>query len=107
MPITNRADDVVSSWKSEDVFQKLSSGMLDESEPKRKSNLQALLDARELTHRELSAKTGLTERTIGALTSGSSLPRLDNALSIAKALNISLKTLCRELGLEVDDIPDD
>lgn len=81
--------------------------MVDESEPKRKSNLQALLDARDLTHRELSARIGLTERTIQDWAKGTSLPRLDRALLIAKALNISLKTLCREFGLEVDDIPDD
>lgn len=94
-------------WKQEENFQNFSSGMIDEHRPERKTNLQSLLDERELTHRELSSLTGITERTIHDLVKGVSLPRLDRAVAIAKALGISLKQLCIELGLDVEGLPDD
>lgn len=69
--------------------------------------MKALMEGKNLTQRELSDLTGITERTIHDIVKGATLPRLDRAVQLAKAIGISLKALCYELGLDVEGIPDD
>jgi transcriptional regulator with XRE-family HTH domain len=75
--------------------------MINPNPPKRSSNLKALLAEKQITQRTLSDRTGLTERRINDVVRGVSLPRLDNALALAVALEISLEELCIQLGLDV------
>lgn len=73
----------------------------------RKTKLQELIKQANLTQRELSDRTGLTEKAINDLVRGVSYPRLDRAANIARALGVSFKRLCEALGISTEDIPDD
>jgi transcriptional regulator with XRE-family HTH domain len=66
---------------------------------KRKTTLKALRERANLTQRQLSDLANVTERNLYAWESGESYPRLDRALAVARALDISLEDLCESLGL--------
>jgi transcriptional regulator with XRE-family HTH domain len=59
------------------------------------------------SQRELSNKLGLHERTLNDWVARRKIPRLDNALVIAKELKVSVKTLAKSMGLDTTGIPDD
>ena len=99
--------DVVHNRKAEEVFRKIPSAMIDDTEPRRKSNLRALRERANLTQRQLSNSANVTERNIHDWEKGVSVPRLDRAIILARALGVSLKQLSLELGLDVDGVPDD
>ncbi len=69
--------------------------------------LKALIKEASLTQRSLSQKTGIAEVTINSWVAGKYMPKLDNAVVMAKALGVSLKTLSESLGIDVSGLPDD
>ena len=69
--------------------------------------LKGLIESVGTNQRQLSKATGLSERTINDWVAGKKIPRLDNAITIAKELGIPLKTLAKSIGLDVKGIPDD
>ncbi|MFL9458942.1 helix-turn-helix transcriptional regulator [Tolypothrix bouteillei VB521301_2] len=69
--------------------------------------LKALRERLDLTQEELSRRLNLSFRTIGDWETGKKIPRLDNAVALARELGISLKTLARAFQLDVGGIPDD
>ncbi len=73
----------------------------------RELTLKSLIDAANTTQRELSKRIGIGETTINSWVGGRKVPRLDNAIALARELKVSLKTLARFMGLDVTDLPDD
>lgn len=73
---------------------------------KRKTRLKELIQRAELTQRELSDLTGVTEKAINDMVRGISYPRFDRAAAIARALKVSLIELADALGIETEGIPD-
>jgi transcriptional regulator with XRE-family HTH domain len=69
--------------------------------------LKALIDDAGTNQRELSKRVGLSERTLNDWVARKKVPRLDNALILARALGVSLKTLSSSLGFDISGIPDD
>ena len=58
------------------------------------SNLREILDLRDIQIKELSAKTGISKNTIDNYLSGQkSLPNAENAVKIAKVLDVSVEFL--------------
>lgn len=69
--------------------------------------LKDLIARANTNQRELSKTTGIPEITINTWVARKSVPRFDNALILARALDVSLKTLAESIGLRVENIPDD
>lgn len=59
-----------------------------------KDNLKRELDYQDIQLKELAAKTGISKNTLGNyLTGHNSLPNVDSAVKIAKALGVSVEYL--------------
>lgn len=69
--------------------------------------LKLLRERLEISQEELARRVDLSFRTIGDWENGRKMPRFDNAISIARELGVSLKTLAKSMGLDVSGIPDD
>lgn len=74
---------------------------------KRKTKLKELIEQANLTQRQVSDMTNVTERNINDWVRGVSLPRLDRAVALARVLNVSLKQLCEAIGISTEGIPND
>ncbi|MBD2770704.1 helix-turn-helix domain-containing protein [Iningainema tapete] len=77
------------------------------SNEQQEPTLKTLRESQQLTQEELSRRLNLSFRTIGDWETGKKIPRLDNAVALARELSVSLKTLARAFRLKVDGIPDD
>jgi len=64
-----------------------------------KPTLKDLREAAGFTQEGLARAINKSFRTIGDWETGKSVPRLDNAIEAAKALNVSLDELAESLGL--------
>ena len=73
----------------------------------RKSKLEELIRNANLSRRELSDLINVTERNINDWVRGQSLPRIDRAVALARALGVSMKALCESLDIPVDGVPND
>lgn len=80
---------------------------MDNHQEEKQPTLKNLLEASELTEPELSQKMGVGIRIISDWKAGRKMPRFDNAISLARELGVSLKTLARAMNLDVSEIPDD
>ncbi len=69
------------------------------------STLKQLIKKAGLTQRELAKRIGLKEVTVNSWVAGKSYPRLDNAVIVAKQLNVDLNTLAQSIGLQVPNLP--
>ena len=76
------------------------------------------LDSRELTLKSLREAAGFTQeqlakelsigiRIISDWENGKKIPKFDNAVSLAGALKVSLKTLASSMNMNVAKIPND
>lgn len=97
---------LVSFWHLVNIIVLIASKMIN-NKTQDVPTLKALISAANTNQRELSNRIGLSERTLNDWVAGKKIPRLDNALIIAKELKVSLKTLSLSLGLDVSGIPDD
>jgi transcriptional regulator with XRE-family HTH domain len=69
--------------------------------------LKSFRENAQLTQPELSRRMNVGIRIIGDWERGKRIPRFDNAISLARELGVSLKTLARSMDLDVSGIPDD
>jgi len=69
--------------------------------------LKGLIEQAGTNQRRLSKDCGIAEVTINAWVAGKYSPRLDNAILVAKALGVSLKSLAKSMGMETKGVPDD
>jgi transcriptional regulator with XRE-family HTH domain len=82
--------------------------MISEDTHLRKPTLEDLRKSAGMSRAQLALAIGLKEATsIYDLERKGALPRLDRAVALARALGVSLKTVCESLGLDVEGIPDD
>ena len=75
-----------------------------------KNNVSALKALREsvgLTQPELSQRMHCGIRIIGDWENGRRIPRFDNAIALARELNVSLKELAKAINLDASDVPND
>jgi transcriptional regulator with XRE-family HTH domain len=69
--------------------------------------LKALRENLGLTQGELGNRLGLSYRTIAEWEAGRQIPRLDNAIALAKELGVSIITLAKALRIDVSGLPDE
>lgn len=69
--------------------------------------LRSYRDSLNISREELSKRLDISARTIEDWERGRKLPRLDNALLLAKELGLSMKQLCRSMSLDVSNLQDD
>jgi transcriptional regulator with XRE-family HTH domain len=69
--------------------------------------LKTLREINDITQEELAKRLGTRKQVISLWETRSKVPRLDNAVMLAKELKVSLKVLCRSLGIDTAGIPDD
>jgi transcriptional regulator with XRE-family HTH domain len=69
--------------------------------------LKTLLSSADITQQELANKIGVSVSLIGFYVARKKTPGLDKAISMARELGVSLKTLARAMGYDVSGIPDD
>jgi transcriptional regulator with XRE-family HTH domain len=69
--------------------------------------LRSYRESLDLSREELSRRLELSARTIEDWERGRKLPRLDNAVLLAKELGLSMKELCRSMSLDVSSLQDD
>jgi len=69
--------------------------------------LKGLIEQAGTNQRQLSRDSGVAEVTINSWVAGKYSPKLDNAILVAKALGVSLKSLAKSIGMETKDVPDD
>lgn len=71
------------------------------------SELKTLREAAGLTQPELSQRINCGIRIITDWENGRSVPKFDNAIALARELNVSLKELAKAMHLDATDVPDD
>lgn len=81
--------------------------MIEQFEDKEHETLKDLMERAGLTEPQLSQRIGVSLRIINHWKMRRKIPRLDNALSLAKELNVPLKVLAKSLGFDVSGIPGD
>lgn len=69
--------------------------------------LKDLIESAGTTQRQLSRDLDIAEVTINTWVAGRKVPRFDNAVALARELDVSLKTLAKAMRLDVSGIPDD
>lgn len=91
-------------------FRNLTSDMIEDNnqhQQEEKSPLRLLRERAELTQFQLRQRIGVSERRLSDWENGKALPSLENAVALARTLQVSLKQLCMALKIDVTGIPDD
>jgi len=73
----------------------------------RRSPLRLLRESFGYTRPQVKEFIGVSERRQADWESGDALPSLENAVALARLYHLSLKQICRFLGVDVSDVPDD
>jgi DNA-binding XRE family transcriptional regulator len=73
----------------------------------RSSSLRFLRERSGYTRPQVRQFIGVSERRQADWESGDALPNLENAISLARLYQISLKEVCRVIGLDVSGVPPD
>lgn len=76
-------------------------------ELKGRPGLKALREALDMTQAELAYAVNSAEKTVRNWENDASVPSFDKAVLLAKVLQVSLKDLALQFGLDVSGIPDD
>lgn len=76
---------------------------LDSREP----TLRTLRESAGFTQEQLAKELNLGIRIISDWENGKKVPKFDNAVSLASALKVSLKTLASSMRMNVSKIPND
>jgi transcriptional regulator with XRE-family HTH domain len=71
------------------------------------TTLKSLRQSLELSQEDLGRRLSLSYRTVAEWEAGRKIPRFDNAIALARELNVSLKTLAKSMGFDISGIPDD
>jgi len=67
--------------------------------------MESLRIAAGLTQQQLASKVGVSRRSLYEWENGLSLPRADRVVELARALNVSIQTVCESLGINVENLP--
>lgn len=72
-------------------------------------SLTEIRDYRGFSRRSLSQQLlgRVSEDTLYSIEKRNQVPRIDTAIAISVALNISLKQFCHSIGLDISGLPDD
>jgi transcriptional regulator with XRE-family HTH domain len=81
--------------------------MTSEQDDRRVVTLKALRELANYSQKEISQRVGVNYSAYQAWESGRSVPKFDNAVMLARELNVSLKTLAQSMGQDTAEIPDD
>ena len=73
----------------------------------RELSLRGLREAAGYTQEQLAKKLNLGNRIISDWENGHKIPKFDNAVLLASALEVSLKTLAIAFKMDVANIPND
>jgi transcriptional regulator with XRE-family HTH domain len=68
--------------------------------------LLIILEAAGITQRQLSKELNIAEVTLNTWVAGKKMPRFDNAVILAKRLNVSLKVLAASMRIDTEGLPD-
>lgn len=77
------------------------------SQNSQKITLKGLIDQAGTTQRQLSKDSGIAEVTINSWVAGKIVPRLDNAVLVARRLGVSLNALAKSMRIDITGIPGD
>jgi len=69
--------------------------------------LETLRKEKGLSQEALARQVNMSVMSLQRLEKTSRLPRFDNAVSLARALGVSLKVLALAFGIDVAGVPDD
>jgi transcriptional regulator with XRE-family HTH domain len=69
--------------------------------------LKQIIQASGLTHQQLADLLGVKSPRISELMRPGQDLRISTTIKLAKALNVSLKTLAQSIGQDTDGVPDD
>lgn len=69
--------------------------------------MKLLRELAEKTQGEVAVDVGVSSRNVRDWENKGAIPSLDKAALLARSLGVSLKVLCRAMGIDVDGIPDD
>ena len=75
--------------------------------PQRITTLRELREQAGYSQEGLGRIVGCSFRSISEWESGRQTPRFDNAVELAKALKVSLKTVATAMGIDVSGVPDE
>lgn len=67
--------------------------------------MKSLRERVDLTQAQFAHAVGTTEKAVRDWENGGAIPNLERAVSIAKVLNVSLRRIAVEFGLDVNGIP--
>ena len=83
--------------------------MLDEGQLKSQpdATLKTLRQDLGYSQEELGRRIGCSFRSVVEWEAGRKMPKFDNAVALARELNISLKTLAKVMGIDISRVPDD
>lgn len=72
-----------------------------------KPTLRNIREWRGLSQKELAEKAKISDSVLGYYELGKTIPTLDKAIALARALNIPVKVLAESLGINTAGIPDE
>jgi transcriptional regulator with XRE-family HTH domain len=81
--------------------------MTSEQNDRQVITLKTLRELANYSQKEISQRVGVNYNAYQAWESGRSVPKFDNAVMLARELNVSLKTLAQSMGQDTTEIPDD
>ena len=89
-------------------FMKVTSGTMEENSTNReKSPLRQLREQAGLTRPQVKQLIGVSERRQADWESGIAMPSIENIVAMSRLYKVSLKTICKSLGIDVTNVPDD
>ena len=81
--------------------------MIEENNTEQFKTLKELRESLGISQESFAAKVHLTRNAVARYELGQAEPKISNFISMARELNVSLKTLARAMRLDVSRIPDD
>jgi transcriptional regulator with XRE-family HTH domain len=81
--------------------------MTSEQDDQRVITLKALRELANYSQKEISQRVGVNYTAYQAWEVGRSVPKFDNAVLLARELNVSLKTLAKSMGQDTTELRDD
>lgn len=96
-------------WRCQDVsFMNYSSCMIEENHLKQdKSPLRLLREQAGLTRPQVKQLIGVSERRQADWESGKAMPSVENVVALCRLYKVSMKTMCKSLGVDVTGVPND
>ncbi len=82
--------------------------MIEENHAKEdKSPLRLLREQAGLTRPEVKHLIGVSERRQADWESGKAMPSIENVIALCRLYKVSMKTMCKSLGVDVTGVPND